>query len=69
MFFIQLILSWYILYLVLKYIFDTGKPDKGTSFRESEQNEHSRDRSCYLRDVPDVLRPDIEDEFDPTDYL
>ena len=41
----------------------------GTSSGETEQNEHSQDSSGYLRDVPDILRPDIENEFDPTDYL
>jgi len=25
--------------------------------------------SGYLRNNPDALRPDIEDEFDPTDYI
>ena len=67
---ILLFLSWYLLYLVFRYIFDIGSLDKGTSLGETDQNEHSQNRSDYLNDVPDALRPDIDfDEFDPTDWI
>ena len=65
-----LFLSWYLLYLVLRYIFDTGERNEDASSGETEQIGPSQDNSGYLRDVPDALRPDTEhDEFDPTDFM
>jgi len=71
MFVIQLLLAWSLLYFALKFIFDTVKPDKDVSSSESGPEPTSQDRSSYLGDVPDALRPDIEAEdfFDPTDFM
>jgi len=67
MFVIQLLLAWGMLYLAWRFIFGTGKPNKGTTSGESKLEPPSQPESGYFND-PDIFRPEIDD-LDPTDFM
>jgi len=69
MWLIQLLLAWALLYVGFRLMIGIGKRESGRSTGSKGQNVPSDGRRCPITDAPDALRPDIEDEFDPTDYI
>ena len=69
MWLIQLILAWLFLYIVFRLMVGVDGRDNGRSTSSMEKNARLDGQSSYLTDAPDGLRPDIEEEFDPTEYL
>jgi len=70
MWIIQLILAWLFLIFMFRLMIGFGgkrdssdRPTTGSGPGPEDSD------SGYLRNNPDALRPDIEDEFDPTDYM
>ena len=65
----QLFLAWALLYVVFRLMIGVGGCDSGRSTDSTGKNAPLDSRSCYFTDAPDALRPDIEEELDPTDYI
>jgi hypothetical protein len=68
MFAIQFILYLGFLYLIalaVRWLFQ-GEGQSTNSTSSSHQ--HTKD-SCILEEDPEILRPDEESGFDPTDYM
>ncbi len=69
MWIIQLLLAWALLYWAFRLMIGIGgKQDKNGPPIDSESG-FPESESGYLRNNPDVLRPDIGEEFDPTEYF
>ncbi len=69
MWIIQLFTAWMLLYWVFRLMVGIGgKQDKNDPPIDSESGLSDSD-SGYISNNPDVLRPDIEEEFDPSDYM
>jgi len=69
MWIIQLFAAWMLLYWAFRLMIGIGgKQDKNGPPSESGSGFTDSD-SGYISNYPDVLRPDIEDEFDPTEYF
>ncbi|NQV38023.1 MAG: hypothetical protein HQ509_08480 [Candidatus Marinimicrobia bacterium] len=70
MWILQLFAAWMLLYWAFRLMIVIGrKHDDNTPPMESESG-LSDSESGYLKNNPDVLRPDIEpDEFNLTDYF
>lgn len=70
MWIIKLLLAWGLLYVFFRWIIFGGKDTESKTDGKNQGDSSTYDRSHYLSDDPDILKPDIEpDEFDPTDYF
>lgn len=70
MWIIRLLLAWALLYVVFRWLLFGGKDDNTNPAGDGSGDSGIHNRTGYLSDAPDALRPDTEpDDFDPTDYM
>ncbi len=70
MWIIQLLLAWGLLYAVFRWLLFGGKDKESIPPGGTRDSLCLYDRTGYLSDAPDTLRPENEpDERDPTDWF
>ncbi len=70
MWLIQILLAWYLLFIMFRWFLFGGKDKESPVTQSKEPDFDSHDRSNYFMDAPDALRPEIEpDHFDPSDFM
>jgi len=69
MWIIQLLLAWMLLYVAFKLMIGIGSKRDKSAPPTGSSSGSTDSESGYFQNNPDALRPDIEDEMDPSDYV